>query len=178
MVSLDRLSAHCRTEIAQRFLQQQMRMVSQSLSTLHQTLTIPWIQILLTSYQIWQYHLEWHYLTSFGSSGDKRRLILGPTRASTSCHRCTTLCCARRGSVGMTLSALVWVPQRPARQKSRPRNHASIGKNLSQVLRHIRKGQKGRQIFRCEGIASQPVARNLYIAYWRRGERWYRHPYH
>ncbi|EGZ24166.1 hypothetical protein PHYSODRAFT_254578 [Phytophthora sojae] len=34
-----------------------------------------------------------------------------------------------------------WLPSRPARQPSRPRNHSSIDEHLSQVWAHIRKGQ-------------------------------------
>eukprot|EP00644_Phytophthora_capsici_P000691 jgi/Phyca11/109106/e_gw1.16.250.1 len=40
-----------------------------------------------------------------------------------------------------------WLPNRPSRQTSRPRNHGSIYKHLPQVWRHIRKGQQdGRYI--------------------------------
>lgn len=40
-----------------------------------------------------------------------------------------------------------WLPNRPSRQTSRPRNHGSIYKHLPQVWRHIRKGQQdGRHI--------------------------------
>ncbi|KAE9025581.1 hypothetical protein PR002_g11151 [Phytophthora rubi] len=49
-----------------------------------------------------------------------------------------------------------WLPERPQRQRQRPRNHGSIDEHLDQVRRHIRKGQHdGRYLVVQASLADQ-----------------------